>query len=88
MHKFMQAMTTDRRLDAYHHSLFSAIAFLGQAAPRGTFFDISRKELLPYTGIRSIVTYHKRLKELVYYGYIGYAPSCDPSRCSQAALLI
>jgi hypothetical protein len=51
------------------------------------FFRISRKILMRLSRIRSIATYHRRMKELVNYGYIIYRPSYDPYRASRVALL-
>ena len=88
MYKFIGQMARDNRLDTYHLSLFCAIAYLGKDTLPGGYFNISRKEVLSHSGIRSQVTYHNRLKDLVDYGYLRYQPSYDPGRHSRAALLI
>lgn len=85
MDKFMQAMTRDPRLGAWHLCLFTAIAHLGKDS--GYWIPVTRKTLMQYAGIRSAVTYHKYLQELVQYGYIHYQPNHDPLLGSQIAII-
>jgi hypothetical protein len=41
-----------------------------------------------FSRIRSVVTYHKCMRELVAYGYIVYQPSFDPYRASLVSMII
>ena len=40
---------------------------------------ISRRKVMQFSHINSIVTYHKCIKELQKFGYIQYFPSYHPS---------
>jgi len=88
LYRFIAQVATDTRLCSVHLCLFAAIAYLGKDSKPGEQFRISRKEAMRYSGIRSIATYHTRLKELIRYGYIIYQPSYDPFRASQILFTI
>jgi hypothetical protein len=42
---------------------------------------------MDHSRIGSIVTYHKKIKELKAWGYIEYTPSCHPKKGSKIILL-
>ena len=50
-------------------------------------FPVSRRELMKYSAIHSIATYHRCIKELVAYNFIIYQPSFHPDKRSQITLL-
>jgi hypothetical protein len=86
IYRFLTKVAQEPRLCTGHIGLYAALAFLGKDHPAGEFFPITRKQLMRHAAIHSPATYHKRLSELVRYGYILYRPSYDPFRGSQAAL--
>ncbi len=48
---------------------------------------ISRKKVMYFAHINSIVTYHKCIKELQAFGYIHYNPSYHPGLGSRVHLI-
>jgi hypothetical protein len=80
--KWVRRMGKDQRLKATHISLFTALFVQWQRNDFVSPFPVTRKELMSYSRIASIATYHKRIRELDEYGYIRYQPSYDPIRGS------
>ena len=80
--KLLNSIRTDERLLATHISLFTALFVQWQWNDFKSPFPITRKELMTYSKIASIATYHKCIRELDEYGYIRYQPSFDPIRGS------
>jgi hypothetical protein len=85
LYRFVAQVASDPRLGPWHLCLYTAMAYLGKDVEPGAFFNVTRKKLMRHSGIRSIATYHKRLSELVRYGYIRYQPSYNPFKGSQIA---
>lgn len=79
--RFLRKAGMDSRLHPSHISLFMVIVYFSTEGPEGVF-RVSRKKLMAYSRISSIVTYHKCMKELHDYGYVLYKPSFDPCRGS------
>ena len=75
-------MGKDPRLFATHVSLYTALFVSWQRSGFNNPFPVSRRELMPYSRIGSIATYHKCIKELDAYGYIRYQPSFHPVKGS------
>jgi hypothetical protein len=71
-------MGKDQRLMATHISLFTALFVQWQRNDFIRPFPVTRKELMGYSRIASIATYHKCIRELDKYGYISYQPSYHP----------
>jgi len=84
--RFLKPAADDGRLLPSHISLYMAL-FYYSPGKAGAHFRVSRKQLMRFSRIKSVATYHKCLKELVACGYIAYEPSYDPYRASSAALL-
>lgn len=80
--KLVSRMGKDQRLMATHISLFTALFVQWQRNDFVSPFPVTRKELMGYSRIASIATYHKCIRELDGYGYILYQPSYDPVRGS------
>jgi hypothetical protein len=80
--KLIRRMGKDERLMATHISLFTALFVQWQRNDFVSPFPATRKELMGYSRIASIATYHKCIRELDGYGYIRYQPSYDPVRGS------
>lgn len=75
-------MGKDDRIIATHVSLFTALFVQWQRSGFKSPFAITRKELMAYSKIASIATYHKCIRELDEYGYIRYQPSFHPAKGS------
>jgi len=75
-------MGKDQRLNPTHISLFSGLFVLWQRNGFVCPFVITRRLLMAFSRIASIATYHKCIKELGAYGYIGYQPSYHPKKGS------
>jgi hypothetical protein len=75
-------MGNDPRLFASHVSLYAALFVSWQRSGFNNPFPVSRQELMSYSRIASIATYHKCIKELDVYGYISYQPSFNPAKGS------
>ena len=86
--QFLIRAADDSRLLPSHLSLFMAIFYYSEEKKPGALFSINRKKLMRFSRIRSIVTYHKCMRELVAYGYIVYQPSFDPYRASLVSMII
>jgi hypothetical protein len=71
-------MGKDQRLMATHISLFTALFVQWQRNDFISPFPVTRKELMGYSRIASVATYHKCIRELDGYGYITYQPSYHP----------
>lgn len=84
--RFLRIAAEDDRLLSVHVALYVSICSLRPSKNPGTGFRVSRRELMRLAKIRSIVTYHRRLKQLVEFGFIAYEPSYDPYRASRITL--
>jgi len=80
--KLVRRVRGDERLLATHVSLFTALFIQWQRNSFTSPFPITRKELMGYSKIASVATYHKCIRELDEYGYIRYQPSFDPVKGS------
>jgi hypothetical protein len=68
----------DKYLFATHISLLAALYVFWQRNGFKSPFSVNRKELMAFSKIASIATYHKCMRELDGRGYIKYAPSFHP----------
>ena len=80
--KLLKRIRDDERLCAIHVSLFTALFIQWQQNSYSSPFAITRKELMAYSKIASVATYHKCVRELDAYGYIIYQPSFHPQKGS------
>jgi hypothetical protein len=76
--RLIRRMAKDERLISSHVSLCSALFVAWQKAGYTNPFGINRKQLMVFSKIASIATYHKCIKELHDLGYIRYQPSFSP----------
>lgn len=83
---FLKRAAADERLLPTHLSLFMAIFFYSKDDAKAEF-QVCRRELMQYSRIKSLGTYHKCMSELVAFGYITYSPSYDPIRASRISIL-
>ena len=67
-------LVQDKRITVWHISMYTAVLsiYLNNGFNP---IPVTRRTLMQLTHIRSIVTYHKCLKELQEWGYIHYVPS-------------
>jgi hypothetical protein len=72
----------DSRMLATHVSLLTALFVIYQREGCTNPFHVSRKKLMEFCRIRSIVTYHKCMRELDAFGYVRYQPSYHPKQGS------
>ena len=84
--EFLFVFCRDDKIGVWHIAIFFAFV---QLADRGlqTPIYISRSLVMRLSRIRSIVTYHKLMKELQALGYIRYIPSYHPGKRSMIYLL-
>jgi hypothetical protein len=81
--KLLKRMRSDSRLNATHVSLFTALFVHWQRNSFASPFAVTRKELMSFSKIASVATYHKCIRELDAFGYIRYQPSYHPKLGSQ-----
>jgi hypothetical protein len=75
-------------ITATHISMFMSIYhIILQSNGFETATCISRREIMRYSKIKSIVTYHKILDDLVAVGIISYSPSYHPGKKTTISLL-
>lgn len=84
--RFLLIAAEDDRLLSVHVALYVSICSLSPSESSITGFRVSRRELMRLAKIRSNATYHRRLKELVEFGFLVYEPSYDPYRASRMTL--
>jgi hypothetical protein len=76
--KLIRRMAKDQRLLATHISLYTALFICWQRQGFAQPFAVCRRELMGFSKIASVATYHKCIRELDSYGYIRYQPSFHP----------
>lgn len=81
--KLLKRMRGDARLNVTHVSLFAALFVHWQRSGFASPFAVTRRELMAFSKIASIATYHKCIRELDAFGYIRYQPSYHPKLGSQ-----
>jgi hypothetical protein len=80
--RLIRRMGKDHRLSRTHISLCAALFASWQKSGYANPFGITRKQLMVYSKIASVATYHKCIKELNELGYIRYQPSFSPKQAS------
>lgn len=80
--KLLKRISGDDRLIATHVSLFTALFIHWQRNGFVSPFPITRRELMAFSKIASVATYHKCIRQLDEFGYIRYQPSFHPSKGS------
>ncbi|MDR3697716.1 hypothetical protein [Mucilaginibacter sp.] len=76
--RLIRRMGKDPRLSSTHISLCAALFAAWQKSGYANPFGITRKQLMVYSRIASVATYHKCIRELDEHGYIRYQPSFNP----------
>src|SRR5574343_15812 len=80
--KMRSLFAQDKRLTAFHISLYYALFFEWNQNRFQKPFYIQRNEMMNASKIGSANTYTKCLKELHKFGYIEYLPSYNPNKGS------
>ncbi len=80
--KMRSFFAQDKRLTAFHISLYYALFFEWNENRFQNPFYIQRNEMMNASKIGSANTYTKCLKELHKFGYIEYLPSYNPNKGS------
>jgi hypothetical protein len=83
---FINRAASDVRLKPTHTSLYLALCNFWVGSRFVNPFQISRKKLMMAAHIRSILTYHKVITDLVAFGYLHYQPSYHPWKGSAVTL--
>lgn len=86
--QFSKRLSEDKRLLQSHIALISALFYYQDKKHPLGFFQGSRSKLMRHSHIRSTATYHKRLSDLVKYGYLEYTPSWHPTKASTFRFVI
>lgn len=76
--KWIRRMAKDQRLLATHISLYTALFICWQRQGFAQPFAVCRRELMGFSKIASVATYHKCIRELDEFGYIRYQPCFHP----------
>lgn len=84
---FLQRIAADSRVDPSHVSMYVALCLASGSTSTSLEFNITRRRIMEHSRIGSIVTYHKKIKELKAWGYIEYIPSCHPKKGGKIVLL-
>lgn len=87
LYRFMDKVGDDHRIGPAHISLFLAILYFYRKQDCRLPIYIYRKALMKQAKISAIATYHKGMRELTVYGYIGYIPSFNPALGSLVYLI-
>jgi len=83
----IRRMGKDHRLLATHVSLLTALFICWQRNGFVQPFSVNRRELMAFSKIASIATYHKCIKQLDELEYIKYEPSYHPQKGSLVYLI-
>jgi len=75
LQRFYRKANQDNRLLPSHISLYFGLIWVWSLNNFAAKFKIYRKDLMRFSHINSIVTYHKCIRELTDYGYIVYKSS-------------
>jgi hypothetical protein len=87
LYGFMDRVGDDHRIGPTHISLFLAILYFYRKQGYQLPIYVYRKELMGQAKISAIGTYHKGMRDLKLYGYIGYVPSFNPALGSLVYLI-
>lgn len=79
-------MIREKGLCPSSSSVYVAILQLCKEQGHLNPFQITRKKVMKYSGIRSIVTYHKCISDLKDRGMVEYHPSYHPKLGSKILL--
>lgn len=79
----LKRLAKDTSVLATHVSLFTALFVCWQRSGYERPFPVNRRELMAFSKIASVATYHKCIRELDEKGYVHYMPSYHPKNGSR-----
>jgi len=88
MNRYLELMSRDLKIKAIHVAIIMAIFHIAIENNSFRTVQISRRQVMGISHIKSIATYHRYLKELVHMGYVKYHPSYHPRDGSSITLCI
>lgn len=83
-----RVLAADQRINVWHFSIYTSLIHQWMLNGLVNPISISRRQIMEQTHIRSIVTYHKCIRQLKDFGYITYEPSYNPFIGSYVTLLV
>lgn len=83
---FFEKIHHDNRLNPNHVSLYVVLFQLWNSNRFENPFPVNRAEVMHFSKIGSLNTYHKCLRDLHNFNYIKYIPSHNPLKASQIHL--
>lgn len=83
---FFGCVAADDRLSPTHVSLYMALFQAWNSNRFRSPVSVTRAEMMRLSKICSSATYHKCIKDLQHFGYIGYTPSHHPLKGSSVEL--
>lgn len=84
----IEPATSGERLKPTHISLHFALCHIWVVDQFQECYNVSRKQLIRLSRIRSKATYHKTIKELTNLGYIQFRLFYRPKTDSNVTLLV
>lgn len=84
---FFEKVIADERLHPSHISVYVSLFQIWSSNRFVNPFRISREDVMKLGKIRSIVTYHKCIRELCDSGFIAYLPSYNPYKGSLVEII-
>lgn len=84
---FIRSAKIDSRIRPLHISLYLALYQYWVQGDCTNPVLISRKRIMNTAKVKSIVSYHKGIRELCKFGYITYIPSYHPGIRTKVFLL-
>ncbi len=85
--EYLKILCVDSRITVWHIAMVFAFVQLADRNLSHAIY-ISRRRVMAHSRIKSIVTYHKYLKDLEVFGYIEYRPSYHPGVRSFVRLIL
>lgn len=76
---FFKTIREDNRITTTHISLYMALFELWNQNEFQNPFCMSRRAVMEAAKISGLATFHRCIKDLNQFGYIGYLPSRNPA---------
>lgn len=83
---FLSVLQQDERANTGLIGVYAAILKLWHDSGKKSPFQVSRRKIMKLAHIE-IPTYHRKIKELIAYGYIEYNPSYHPRLGSTISII-
>jgi hypothetical protein len=83
---FFKAIVTDPRVNSRHVSLYVSLLQFWVSNDAKNPLELFSREVMGLCKISASSTYHKTIRELHEFGYIGYEPSFNHNQRSRICL--